>query len=217
MNKAFLFDMDGVLINSEPVWDELERVELPKIFGQDVFTRMGSLVGIGVTDVIERARALGAIFDPAEYLKVADEMAKEVYARAPITKNVGVLAQKLLEMGFRLGLVTQSPQQWLDQVLPRLPFKDELEVVTSLYNHPDLKRKPHPDGYASAFTILGAEAHNSIVLEDSNLGIQSAKAAGAYTIGFRGNLPAEYEQSGADVYADTMNDVIKLVESFDRN
>src|SRR3989344_1736076 len=208
MHKAFIFDMDGVLINSEPVWDELERMQLPKIFGQDVFTRMGSLMGLGVTDVIERAQSLGAVFEPIEYLKVADEMAEEVYARAPITKDVDVLAHKLLKVGFRLGLVTQSPQQWLDQVLPRLPFKDKLEVVIPLYEHPELKRKPHPDGYVSALATLDAEPQSSIVLEDSNLGIQSAKAARAYTIGFRGNLVDGYKQEGADAYADNMNDVI---------
>lgn len=209
--------MDGVLINSEPVWDQLERVQLPKIFGQDVFTRMGSLIGVGVTDVIERARSLGAVFEPIEYLKVADEMAQEVYARAPITKNVDILAQKLLDAGFRLGLVTQSPQKWLDQVLPRLPFKDKLEVVISLYEHPELKRKPNPDGYVSAISILAADSACSVILEDSNFGIQAAKAAGAYTIGYRGNLLPGYQQTGADAYADTMDDVIKLVESFDRN
>ncbi len=217
MNKAFLFDMDGVLIDSEPVWDELERTELPKLFGADIFARMGSLVGIGVTDVIERARSLGAIFEVDEYLKVADEMARQVYARAPITKDVDVLAQKLLNAEFRLGLVTQSPQQWLNLVLPRLPFKDALEVVISLYEHPELKRKPHPDGYVSALAALGADPSNSAVLEDSNRGIASGKAAGCYVIGYRGNLVEGYQQTDADAYADTMEDVIKLVESFDRD
>src|SRR3989344_7140287 len=206
MNKAFLFDMDGVLINSEPVWDELERAQLPKFFGADIFARMGSLVGIGLIDVIERANSLGAVFEPDEYLKIADEMALAVYARAPITKDVDVLAEKLHGTGFRLGLVTQSPQRWLDQVLPRLPFKDKLDVVMSLYEHPELRRKPHPDGFASALAALNADPNHSVVLEDSNFGIQAGKASGAYVIGFRGNLLPGYEQTGADAYADTMDE-----------
>lgn len=209
--------MDGVLVDSESVWGELERVQLPKIFGQDVFTRMGSLIGVGVTDVVERAQSLGAVFEPIEYLKVADEMAREVYARAPITKDVDILVQKLLGAGFHLGLVTQSPQQWLDQVLPRLPFKDKFEVVISLYEHPELKRKPNPDGYVSAISGLAADSVRSVILEDSNFGIQAAKASGAFTIAFRGNLLPGYEQTGADAYADTMDDVIKLVEKFTEN
>lgn len=209
--------MDGVLVDSEPVWEELERTELPRLFGADIFARMGSLVGIGVTDVIERARSLGAVFETEEYLKVADEMAQQVYARAPITKDVEVLAQKMLGADFRLGLVTQSPQQWLNQVLPRLPFKDTLEVVISLYEHPELKRKPHPDGYVSALATLIADPSRSVVLEDSNFGIQAGKASGAYVIGYRGNLHDNYKQEGADAYAETMDEVIKLVESFDGN
>ena len=50
-----------------------------------------------------------------------------------------------------------------------------------------------------------------VVLENSNIGIESARASGAYIIGYRGDLVEGYEQTGADAYADTMNDVIKLV------
>lgn len=216
MNKAFLFDMDGVLVNSEPVWEEVERERLTGFFGPEVFAKIGSLVGLGVIDVMKRARELGAVFDSAEYLKIADDMAKVVYARSPITENVDMLVEKLLSLGFRLGLVTQSPPQWVEQVVPRLSFMKNLETLVSLYNHPELARKPSPDGYMYAFKSLGASPQRSVVLEDSNFGIQSGKASGAFTIGYRGNLVSGYEQEGADAYADTMADVEKLVEEFTR-
>ena len=78
----------------------------------------------------------------------------------------------------------------------------------------DLKPKPEPDGYLEALKNLEADPKLSIILEDSNSGIQAAKASGAYVIGFKGNLVDGYVQKGADVYADTMQDVIKLVEAY---
>jgi len=47
MNKAFLFDMDGVIIHSEPSWEEVENEYLTVLFGKEVAEKMGSLVGIG--------------------------------------------------------------------------------------------------------------------------------------------------------------------------
>ena len=58
---------------------------------------------------------------------------------------------------------------------------------------------------------LGAEAQRSFVLEDSNPGIEAGKGSRCYVIGFRGNLHEGYLQAGADVYADTMDEVTAIV------
>lgn len=121
---------------------------------------------------------------------------------------------KLKELNFRLGLVSSSPRKWIDYLLPRLSFSDKLEQIISLNERPDLKPKPEPDGYLEALDNLEADPQLSLILEDSNSGIQSAKASGAYVIAFRGNLVDGYSQKGADTYADTMDDVIKLVEAY---
>jgi HAD superfamily hydrolase (TIGR01509 family) len=213
MNKAFLFDMDGVLIHSEPVWEELERETLPQVFGADIAAKMGSLVGLGVVDVVERARSLGATITLEDYLPVAHEMAVTVYETAPITDGLENLARRLRSLGFRLGVVSQSPEEWISRVIPRLTFNKELDIVLSLQGHPDLRRKPNPDGYVHAIASLGSSPANSFVLEDSNIGIQAGKASGAYTIGYRGNLVLDYTQTGADAYADTMAEVQKIVEN----
>ncbi|OGG50335.1 hypothetical protein A3C18_00220 [Candidatus Kaiserbacteria bacterium RIFCSPHIGHO2_02_FULL_54_11b] len=213
MNKAFIFDMDGVLIDSEPVWEKYEREYLPQFFGKEVAEKMGNLVGLGVNDLMDRALALGAVFDRKEYLEKADKIAKLVYAQSAITVGVEHLADQLTETGFKLGLVSQSPHNWIDQVVPRLPFNKRLNVIVSLHDHPELKRKPEPDGFIEALRLLNTKPEHSIILEDSNLGIQAAKAAHIYTIGFRGNLVKGYEQTGADAYADTMDEVIRLIEA----
>lgn len=214
MNKAFIFDMDGVLIDSESYWAQFEEEFLQKLFGNKIAKKIGHGPGRGVDKGYELAIALGATVDKDEFNRGFEEVAVRVYERAPLTAGIDELVNILTERQFKLGLVTQSRQSWIDHVMPLFPFKDKIEVIVTISDSPDLKPKPAPDGYLEAFRRLNAEPHQSVILEDSNPGIEAGKAAGAYTIGYRGNLVAEYVQTGADAYADTMTDVITLVERF---
>ena len=98
-------------------------------------------------------------------------------------------------------------------VLPRLTYKDKFSYVLSTNQRDDLKAKPAPDGYLDAIKNLDSDPEHSIILEDSNRGIQSAKASGAFVIGFKENLVPEYKQEGADACAENMSEVVKIVES----
>jgi len=213
MNKAFIFDLDGVLVNSEPYWTACEEPFFQRVFGKQIAKKVGHVPGRGVVKVYEEALSYGAIIDKEIYLRGFEEVAMRVYDRAPLTSGVAELVQRLLAHGFKLGLVTQSPQSWIDRVLPRLPFKNELAAIVSTREQ-SLEPKPSPEGFLVAFSELKADPRSSFILEDSNFGITAGKAAGAFVIGFRGNLISGYEQIGADAYADTMDDVEKLVEKF---
>ena len=83
--------------------------------------------------------------------------------------------------------------------------------MISLEERKDLAHKPSPAGYLEAIKTLGVTPESSIILKDSNAGIASAKASEAYTIGLKQNLVKGYNQEGADIYADTVEDVIKIV------
>src|SRR3989344_1220998 len=214
MNKAFIFDMDGVIVDSERTWKIHDDAFLRKTLGKEVFEKMGSIVGLSVNSTYERAVSHGASIDKEEFSNKYNEAAANIYSKAPITEGVEKLASFLITKGFRLGLVTSSQKSSIDCVITQLSFRDHLDTVISLNDRPDLKPKPNPDGYLEAFKCLNADAKRSIILEDSNYGIAAAKATGAYVVGYRGNLIEGYEQRDANDYADTMNDVITLVEKF---
>lgn len=112
----------------------------------------------------------------------------------------------------KIGLVSGSPESWIKLALEKTNITDTFNCIISLHDRADLGHKPAPDGYLEAMKKLGSDPQHTIILEDSNQGIQAAKASGAFTIGFRQLLIADYQQTGADVYADTMEDVIKIVE-----
>jgi len=208
--------MDGVVVDSEPYWTAFEEPFFREVFGEKVAKEVGHAPGRGIVRVYEEAIAKGAIVDEEKYHRGFDNVARRVYKAAPLTQGIGSLVDGLLELKFKIAIVTQSSESWIVNVLPKLPFREKLDAVVSIGNRSDLRPKPAPDGFLEAFRLLNADPKRSMILEDSNLGLQAAKASGAFTIAYRGNLSDGYKQEGADAYADTMEEVQKLVEEFTR-
>lgn len=211
MANAFIFDLDGVMIDNELMWDERKAELHERLFGKKVTKAMGSTIGINMDGIYDRARACGTTVAKEALFYEYYELATEIYSTAPTPDGLDRLAAFLLDSGYKIGIVSASPLAWVTTVTKRLPFENEIELIISLHERPDLSHKPEPDGYNEAMTVLGASPHKTIVLEDSNAGIASAKASGAFVIGLRQNLVSGYEQTGADAYADTIDDVITLV------
>lgn len=212
MDKAFIFDLDGVLINDEAIWESKKQIMYRQLFGPQVHEKLGSTLGINMDGIYEMAVAAGATTDKQGFIDTCYELATDIYSTAPIPEGVEELARELLNLNYHLAIVSASPMSWITTVTKRLPFENDIELIISLHDQPDLKHKPEPDGYLEAMKALGATPESTVILEDSNSGIKSAKASGAYTIGLRQNLVTGYIQEGADDYADTMADVIALVQ-----
>lgn len=212
MNNAFLFDLDGVLINDEAIWEQRKQKLYGELFGEEVRQKMGSTLGINMDGIYEKAAAAGTDVEREQFIREFYDIASDIYHTAPIPEGLDALADALLASGLRIGIVSASPLSWITTVTKRLSFEDEIELIISLHERDDLNHKPDPDGYLEAMKALGALPETTFILEDSNSGIHSAKASGAYTIGLRQNLVDGYVQEGADAYAETMVDVIELIK-----
>lgn len=206
--------MDGVLVDSERVWHNYEPQLLDTSFGQEIHKKIGSVTGISLKGIYAKAISHGHNKSFEDFQKVFDEIAPTVYEKSPLAENVDKLGDFLIKNDFKLAIVSSSPSSWIKSVTHRLPFKDDLDIVLSLNERPDLKGKPAPDGYLETIRELGSTPAQTLIVEDSNPGIASAKAAGAYTIGFSGNLIPEYKQDGADVYANSILLVIDIVKNW---
>lgn len=213
-NKAFIFDMDGVLIDSERAWVPYQNEFSTRLFGDDIYKKIGSTIGISIDAIYEKAKQQGFNLSLEEYYKIYDEQAKLIYSNALPTPNVDILINYLKDKNFKLGLVSSSRRNWINIVLEKMNIEDSFDFILSLNDRKDLKSKPYPDGYFEAMKYLSAVPKTTIVLEDSNSGIQSAKSSGAYTIGYKELLLPNYSQVGADNYAANISDVIKIVDKF---
>jgi mutator protein MutT/HAD superfamily hydrolase (TIGR01509 family) len=213
MNKAFIFDLDGVLISNEQTWENEKQRLYQQLFGPAIAAKMGSTQGINMDGIYERATGLGASLNKRQLTDEFFKLAPKIYETSPIPKGTVELVRHLKSLGYHLAVVSASPLSWVAPVMHRLPCEDDFELILSLHERPDLAHKPKPDGYLEALRLLGSSGGAAFALEDSNPGIAAAKAAGLFTIGFTGNLVDGYRQSGADAYAQTMDQVLELVKT----
>jgi HAD superfamily hydrolase (TIGR01509 family) len=197
--KAFIFDMDGVIIDSETWWD--------KLYFQEAGHSLGRTIGV----VFEEEKKTNPSLSWDKFYAHLDAKAKIIYARAPVTPGIDKLIAKLKKNSYGLGLVSGSPQSWIDVVTKRLAAPINLSI--SLQDRTDLRPKPAPDGYAEAMKKLKVKPENTLILEDTDMGITSAKSAGAKVICLTQFHPQNYHPQGADWYVKDIKELLVYLDS----
>ena len=188
--QAFFFDMDGLSVDTEPLWLETE-IELAKEYGSDWSLAdqahcLGgpmSKVGIHLAQKSDRP-------DLAEWF--SDEMVRRMVQRCAtgvgFMPGVESLLDEIYSLEIPIALVSASPRPIVDAVLNGLS-KNYYQFSISAS---DVTRsKPFPDPYLLAAEKFNVDITESIVLEDSATGVESATAAGAYVIAVPHLVPIE--------------------------
>ncbi|MGA7688595.1 MAG: HAD family phosphatase [Jiangellales bacterium] len=183
---AVLFDMDGLLVDSEPAWFSVER---------DVFARLGA--GREWTP-IDAQRVVGTALEvsAAEILRCAEveptagnvEQVAEWFvegmvdllgAGAPWKPGAVTLLDELGRYGVPTALVSSSHRRLVDVVLGQLPPG---AMAASVAGDEVGHTKPHPAPYLRALRLLGVRAEETVVLEDSPTGARSGQSAGCTVV-----------------------------------
>lgn len=215
MKKAFLFDMDGVLADSETEWDRLGYDDLLKShFGVDLFAKVKVKSGTSIKGIFDQFVSAGwnGAYEPFHLLNA--QIAEQIYGRVELTPGLDELICKLVDTNYQVGVVSSSPREWIEMLISRLPSRNNIAIVVSVNNHPSLKSKPAPDPYLYAMQKLSVEPASTVVLEDSQSGVNSAKSAGAKVICFtRYNHGYDWQTKpiNADYYAKSMQEVEEIV------
>jgi len=178
MLRAAIFDMDGLLVDSEPLWQEA---------GLEVFGALG--VPITREAFIEtrgmRADEVVALWfrrhpwqGPAErevHARLLETVAALVRTRGRAMPGALEAIASMRRRTGRLGLASSSPAMVIDAVLETLGVRDTFDTVHSAEH--EAYGKPHPAVFLSAAGLLGVPPTDCVVLEDSLAGVVSAKAA----------------------------------------
>lgn len=213
MNKAFIFDMDGVIIDSESVWGKYEKEFLIELMGEEAYDKIKDhLVGSTINVIYDRACEAGLIMEKKEFIKKYDEQALHIYSLSSPTNDINKLLEKLIGLNFKIGLVSASRQLWIDTALEKIRNKNLFDYVLSLAEREDLRPKPYPDGFLEAMKQLGSTPEKTIILEDSNRGLQAAKASGALTICLREHLPEGHMSEQADMTIDNLKTLMTFLD-----
>jgi HAD superfamily hydrolase (TIGR01509 family) len=191
---AVLFDMDGLLVDTEPIWFEVERAVMARLGGDWTTADQHALIGGSlkrtVHYLIDRADRPGQApgFEVVAGWLV-DGMASLLASR-PIEPMPGAveLIGAVRAAGLPCALVTSSERIIADAVLAALASRDvTFDVVVSAA---DVRNpKPDPEPYLLAASLVGADPRSCVALEDSPNGVAAARAAGCVTVAVPGLVP----------------------------
>ena len=179
---AVFFDMDGLMVDSEPEW-LLSEIEVTAPFGytwveQDQLACLGGPLSKVGQYMFDRC---GKVESPQFFTqRLIDTQVSRMRGNTPTMPGAIELVRDLQSHGVKTALVSASPRNIVDAVLDNLghdlfPFSISSDDVENT--------KPHPEAYLKAATMSGSDIANCLVFEDSLTGMSAAIASGAHLIG----------------------------------
>jgi HAD superfamily hydrolase (TIGR01509 family) len=215
--EAVVFDLDGVLIQSEEVWDEVRGAYVRERGGRWDTEVQRALMGLSS---VEWSRYLhdvaGVPDDPAT---INDEVVRRMLSayrqQLPLIDGAVAAVQRLAER-YRLGLASSSNRTLIDAVLDLAGLAAYFEVTVS--SEEVARGKPAPDVYLEAARRLGVEPARCAAVEDSHAGIRSAKSAGMRVIAIPNPAypPDEDSLAQADVTIRSLDELTpELIDASD--
>ena len=186
--SAVIFDMDGVLLDSEPLHYEAVRlileeqgVEFPI---EDYFRYLGTTLTSTWDDLCERY-PIAMYFEQFEARYNADVL-KQYQAGAPLIRGARGLVEQLRNAGVPIAVASSSHREWVEAALTGAGLRDYFDQTTA--GNEVSMGKPSPEIYLKAAEKLGFDPANCVAIEDAPAGVESAKAAGMSVVLVRSEL-----------------------------
>lgn len=212
MLRGFLFDLDGVLADTEGLYSQFWRAMGAK-YAPDVPN----------LDVVIKGHTLDNIYathfpDPEVQQAITPQL-ETFEANMPFRLYDGVipLLEDIHRRGLPVAVVTSSSRRKINHLLDQHPQLRPL--ISSIIVDTDVPHgKPHPEPYLRGAEALGLRPEECVVVEDSLSGLQSGRAAGAFTVGIATGNPMQVLTPLSDMVYERLADldVDKLSEAFER-
>jgi len=183
-----LFDMDGLLVDSEPYWFEVESAVMERLDGQWSPADQQALIGGSLPRTV--AYLMARASRPASPEQVGrwlvDGMTALLRSRPlPMLPGAAGLLEEVRSAGVPHALVTSSERPVMNAVLSQIGAGFSATVCADDVRH----GKPHPEPYLRAAALLGADPKRCVALEDSPNGVASAEAAGCRLVAVPSLVP----------------------------
>ena len=196
--EAAIFDMDGLLVDSEPIWHEVEievfgRYGVPLTVERCLETK-GMFLGDAVEHWYARYPWRGAS-RPAVAAEIVEAMAAGLETTVELKPGAGHALEYCRARGARLALASSSPRRLIDAVVGRFGLASSFAVVHS--GEDEEVGKPDPGIFLTTAGLLEVGPGRCVVFEDSAAGVVAAKAAGMVCVAVPEPDPTAGATSGA--------------------
>ncbi len=188
--SAVFLDMDGLLVDSEPLWLISETQMMAEYGYQWLESDQAACLGGPLDRVGDYMSGLigGKRDGNSLTLEIIERMVEKFKGDLPFMPGAIELMNDLRAHGIPLTLVSASPRSLVDAALSNF---EENPFVRSISSNDVKVSKPDPEGYLLAAASGGHDISNSLVLEDSLTGVTAAKASGAWVLAVPHLVPIE--------------------------
>lgn len=188
MLQAVLFDMDGLLVDSERLWFETEAEVMAWLGAGWEPENQEALVGGSLDRTVAHMLALtGPVARPEEVgRRLMDGMAERLRANVPLMPGAKEILDEVREAGLPSALVSSTHRVLMEYALDGIG-RDRFTVTVA--GDEVARTKPHPEPYLTAARLVGADPRRCVALEDSPNGADSATAAGCRVVAVPSVVP----------------------------
>lgn len=188
--EAVFFDMDGLLVDTEKVWLEVETEVMAELGGQWTLEHQTHLVGGSMERTVDYMLTVSGSSVAPERVResMITGMVSRLAGGVQVMPGAGELLDALRDEGVPVALVTSSLPDIADAVLKSVG-RDRFDAIVTAGDV--LRPKPDPEPYLTAARLLGVRPVRSVVLEDSPTGVAAATAAGCAVVAVPSLLPIQ--------------------------
>lgn len=213
--QAVIFDMDGVLIDSEPIYFEIERSSFDHFGAAVTQEEHHSSVGVTLESMWQQVIDKYQVKVPLEEILAYHQqhVMERMLTHPELTAMPGVerWVKWLHEQCIPIAVASSSPRALIDLIMEKTGLGSYFEV--RLTGEEVEHGKPSPDIFLAAAERIGVSPANCLVIEDSRNGVQAAKSAGMRCIGYHNPGSGNQDLSKADVQISSYDELWGLKDS----